>query len=525
VQNVAAGRGLLGDGVAARVMYTGASGALVQALGQRLGVEALQHIPARRERRIELDTIERSLERAGAVLAWECQPQGGVLEWSAADGRRERAQLAAAPAFAWDLEPGPLRQALGAVTGARRLLALREVERSERGLRRLDAQGKTVARLSILRERFRRPGSEGGWSAARTVIAAEPVRGYDVEHAELVQALEGLGTLRRASEQAPAARPAPGLPFPFDPPDPWPPVERVEPAARALRRFALRQLELAQAQEAGLRADLDSEFNHDLRVAVRRARALLGQLAGALRPDEVDGLREELAWLGRATGALRDLDVLLIELHGLERDLAVELEPLARLLEERRAEERAVLLAALDSPRWRELQAAWRRWSESPAPDGGPTLGELCAERIARRRRRVQREGARLGPEAPAQALHALRIECKKLRYVMECAGTAAACAELERCVRALKGLQEVLGEFNDARLQGDELEAWAAPLAQREPRALLSLGRLLERRRAAERAARARFAERFAGFAAHGSRRDFAHLCSVLRGEGVAAS
>ncbi len=64
--------------------------------------------------------------------------------------------------------------------------------------------------------------------------------------------------------------------------------------------------------EAGLRADLDSEFLHDWRVAVRRTRCLLGQLKQVFPAGETRRLRSELGWLARLTGPLRDLDVFLL---------------------------------------------------------------------------------------------------------------------------------------------------------------------------------------------------------------------
>jgi CHAD domain-containing protein len=501
------------------VVYIGWPRSLARELEQRFGALALESAPPRIERRIELDTIELGLERAGGRLTWEPSPSGGgVLAWLGPDGRQAQAELEAPPEFALDLEPGPLRIALDKAAGLRRLLALREVERSERELRRVDERGKTVARIMQRRERFRPPGSSSQWSDARAELVALPVRGFEPQHEELVAALAGLRGLRREDGAARAPRPAPGLPFLFEPLDAWPALERSEPAARALRAIVLRQLEIVQAQERGLRADLDTEFHHDLRVAVRRARAMLSQLGGALESGEAQFLRQQLAWLGQLTGPLRDLDVLLLELRQLEAELREPLQPLSELLEERRASEREALIEALDAPRWVEVQALWQAWAESPSISELPTLGELLAERIERLRRRVQREGARLGPQAAPSALHGLRIECKKLRYLLDCAARSAGSAASAQCVGVLRGLQEVLGVVNDARLQAERLEGWSRLLARRDPHALLALGRWIERRLAVERRARARFAERFEGFGARGARKGFEGLCDALR-------
>ena len=64
----------------------------------------------------------------------------------------------------------------------------------------------------------------------------------------------------------------------------------------------------------GTVASIDTEFLHDLRVAVRRTRSIL-KLVGDVLPD---GLAERFApefkWLGDLTTPVRDLDVYLLEL-------------------------------------------------------------------------------------------------------------------------------------------------------------------------------------------------------------------
>ena len=63
----------------------------------------------------------------------------------------------------------------------------------------------------------------------------------------------------------------------------------------------------------GTVADIDPEFLHDLRVAVRRTRVVLAN-AGRVLPDDVrQRAREDFGWLGAISGAARDLDVYQIE--------------------------------------------------------------------------------------------------------------------------------------------------------------------------------------------------------------------
>ena len=74
-----------------------------------------------------------------------------------------------------------------------------------------------------------------------------------------------------------------------------------------------RQLAVLRDKEPGTRLGEDPEELHDMRVATRRLRAALSLFADVL-PVRAQVFREELGWLGRLLGAVRDLDV---QLEGL----------------------------------------------------------------------------------------------------------------------------------------------------------------------------------------------------------------
>ncbi len=56
------------------------------------------------------------------------------------------------------------------------------------------------------------------------------------------------------------------------------------------------------ANEGGLRANLDTEFLHDFRVAVRRIRSLLRPDQARLPAAAVEHFSTEFGWIGRLTG-------------------------------------------------------------------------------------------------------------------------------------------------------------------------------------------------------------------------------
>ena len=82
-----------------------------------------------------------------------------------------------------------------------------------------------------------------------------------------------------------------------------------------------RQLAVLRAKEPGTRLGEDPEELHDMRVATRRLRAALSLFEGVL-PVRAQVFREELGWLGRLLGAVRDLDVQLQGLAAMSSDVA-----------------------------------------------------------------------------------------------------------------------------------------------------------------------------------------------------------
>ena len=67
-----------------------------------------------------------------------------------------------------------------------------------------------------------------------------------------------------------------------------------------------------EANRPGTIDDIDEEFLHELRVAVRRTRSVLAESKGVLPDDVRDAQREAFGELGQQTGPARDLDVYVV---------------------------------------------------------------------------------------------------------------------------------------------------------------------------------------------------------------------
>ena len=281
-----------------------------------------------------------------------------------------------------------------------------------------------------------------------------------------------------------------GAPEPFDPS--WPPLDLQPsvPAATGARQVHQALLEIIIRNEPGVRAALDSEFLHDFRVAIRRTRSLLRQIRNVFPDDAVEHFSSEFSWIGRLTGPSRDMDVLVLALC--QRRLDVPGDDVAAViscLQMAQQDEHRKLVDALDSDRYRQLLSEWQAFLR------GPSASEIVPAqrtRSPRRRgvapslalvRRIVRSSRDInGATAPAE-LHEVRIAAKKLRYLVDISPSFYQAKDLERILSALKSLQRVLGDFNDAHVQERRLLecGHAAGAAGGPAGAILTLGRLAE--------------------------------------------
>ena len=184
--------------------------------------------------------------------------------------------------------------------------------------------------------------------------------------------------------------------------------------------FAQRYVDLLAA-DPGVRLGADAEPVHDLRVAVRRLRALLRAGQKLFVREWADDLRDELDWLGRALGPLRDLDVLAEHLRAEGAELGdadrADLGPVLEALESDRAAARADALAALDSERYFTLLESLA--SPPQLADEGGTLEAAADAQLGKLRKNVRAAKANGSDEL----LHKSRIRAKRVRYLAEALG------------------------------------------------------------------------------------------------------
>jgi len=268
-----------------------------------------------------------------------------------------------------------------------------------------------------------------------------------------------------------------------------------DPMVEAGRKILRYHWDQAIAHEAGTIAGSDPEELHDMRVATRRQRAALRFMEPYCRKKTVRPVRDGLRNLGGSLGAVRDLDVLLAAARGHQESLGADearaFEELLKAWTRQREAARQRMVEYLRGQAHAGFKEQYTSFLDTPGAGARsdasprPTLvrhvlpyelwahyGTLCAfERVL--------------PWASAETLHALRIEGKRLRYLLEFFREVLD-ASVEKPIKALVALQDHLGELQDGvvtiGLVGDFL---AGPVAVADPAVAAAAGRYREVRKA----------------------------------------
>ncbi len=479
---------------------------------------------------VYFDSFDWRLYLAGGLLHEEREAGARRLVWTPMDEAAPPVTYplpGEVPRFAWDLPPSPLRARIAPLLEMRALLPQAQVRVSRRTFRVLDDEEKTVLRL-LFESSEARPPMGGETQALDNRLRLLPVRGYPEPLAQVQKALAQLQL--KAPEQNPLAEALTALGrkpveyssklnFSFDP------NTRADQAAKAIHLHLLNTIEV---NIAGTKADLDSEFLHDLRVAVRRTRSALTQVKGVFEDAVVQRYKEGFGWVGQVTGPTRDMHVYLLEFEDYRKALPerfrADLDPLHRFLEEHQKSAHRQLVKDLNSPHFRTLLKTWRQFLESPppkrpqAPKAALPIVEVAGQRIWRSYKKVMQDGSSLTPDSPAERLHELRKDCKKLRYLIEFFSSLYTEAKIKPLIKSLKRLLDALGSFQDLEVQADKLRDLAHQMADEgkvPADTLLAMGMLVDGLLRRQQAARGEFDARFADFSESKNRRLFKTLFS----------
>ena len=489
-------------------------------------VEALERAgfdvePPRASHRVVLDTFDGRLCAAGLRLEHH---RDGELALVLRESGAPPARLAGATAPRWPsgLPGGPFRARVAEITKERALVPLLTVTSHARRAQRRDRRGKSVV-VAELHDDVREAGQRAqGW-----VLALDEAAGHAAECERIATRLLSLGFEAHDGDLAAVVATGSGASLAGTPSSPTVPLDAGEPALSGYRRVLANLAETIELNRAGTIEDIDEEFLHDLRVAVRRTRTVLKESKGVLPADVRVRYQDAFGALGQQTSPARDLDVYVVGWDDYVSPLGLTGDPglakVRREIERRRAAAHRDLSKVLSSDAHRRELDGWRTWLADPGVVGpsSPPLGRVVAKRIEKAQEKVLTDGRAITPETPGERLHDLRKDTKRLRYLLECFGSIFPNDDRKAFVSQLKDLQDNLGAHQDAEVHLAQLRDLAHDLHERavvDTDALLAMGRLsdqLERRRTEERAA---FAKRFARYDRKSNRRALDALVSKVR-------
>lgn len=463
---------------------------------------------------------------------FHCDPESFLLDPLNAQEQETR------PRFAEELPPSQMTTKLQGLLEERALIPLVQLSRTITSYRILNKQMKTVVLLEAHSFETQNGSSLG-------YLSCKPMRGYAKAHKALLSILQAadlkaptqplIQALYKAAGKEPGAYSGKmNL--------------KLEPQQTAETAMCILYSHLLQTMRdnlEGIHKDIDTEFLHDFRVAVRRTRSGLSQVKGVLPPTVVATAKANFAALGNWTGLTRDLDVYLLkrdqylamvpqemvtDLHYLFDHLVVlRQEALAQLLGRFNSQEFADILQSwasqlapnpteasetqnVEEPRTEEsetpnveeplteasealnveeplteasetLNVEEPHTEESEAPNAQRPIVVISGLRIYKKYSTIRKMSLMINSQSPDTDLHDLRIECKKLRYLLEFFKSLYAPELVSELVRRLKYLQTVLGDFNDLYVQSETLTRLALELKppnKRLRRIILAIGSLL---------------------------------------------
>ncbi|MCP4630896.1 MAG: CHAD domain-containing protein [bacterium] len=433
-------------------------------------------------------------------------------------------EITSLPVFTWDFPDGKLKKQLVSIIKMRALLKLVEVHCRSTTYRILNQDEKTVARLAdeeIL------PSREKDAPALAAHLWLKPVKGYSKYSQNLAKRFEEAGFRISKKEDIyfkalEVVDKKPGsysakLNIQLDP------DMRADDATKLILYFLLQVMRI---NEVNIEKDLDTEFLHDFRVAIRRTRSALGQIKNVFPIGSTNRFKKDFAFAGKLSNQLRDLDVYLLKKDTYKASLPLvlrnDIDPLFEYLRKKRAKALQNVVRGLKSKKYVKILQDWEAFLSKPRQDTATAsnaelpIADLARNRIYKKYRSVVKAGNLIIENTEDEMLHVLRIQCKKLRYLMEFFSSLFPRKKINVLIEQLKKLQDNLGDFNDLCVQEEYLLNITRKLPathQQLKKTLVAIGSLIGTLDRERQAVKDAFAKTFTDFASPSNRKLFREL------------
>lgn len=420
--------------------------------------------------------------------------------------------------FCWDMDDAQMAQLLDKYIQMRALCPTVSLRVDNRYFKVLNRDRKTVVRITFTKA--------VAWNGAAETdlpegIAVSGLRGYEKSYEKLLGSLASHGLLPMKQETDMIDR---AYSITERKPLDYGSKFRVklDPAIQIGTAVSTICLELVASMElnyAGVCNDVDSEFLHDFRIAIRRTRSLMSLLRKVLPREQLHFFETEFKWLGGVTGPVRDIDVYLLRKQSylglLPKSLRGGLTLFFEQLASQRSDELSLLRKHLSSERYLDLMEKWRIFLTDPNSElfkeirKKPCLS-LVNKIISKRFDRFITDGDQISDKTDDEQLHKLRIKGKKFRYLLEFFRSFYGGREIDLFLKHMKKVQDNLGDFNDLSVQIAVLNEKLERLKARNKQTILlaaALGSLITRLKQEHRQVRGKFTATYQEFSTEENR------------------
>ncbi|MEL7661828.1 CHAD domain-containing protein [Acetobacterium wieringae] len=227
--------------------------------------------------------------------------------------------------------------------------------------------------------------------------------------------------------------------------------------------------EIINAYDYFLKNPSDPEGVHQVRVRIRRFRAILAFFAPLFKAEHYQRQQDTLRQMAGQFGEVRQLDVLLEGIAEIEKESVLEIDCFGEIksfLKEKREAAFDHLMVALKTDDFAlELLDIWiwklnEPWDET-ASDLHGSIKDYTKKQIANWHKKIRRSMKTLEIE-DQQAIHRVRIKSKKLRYVIEQLSSILD-QKNRKSMNAFEKMQDDLGYYHDVFANQHLLEQMVA--------------------------------------------------------------
>jgi CHAD domain-containing protein len=445
--------------------------------------------------RTYLDTFDWRIFSSGGVLESAVDEIGNWLTWRplGAEQVHGRCPIDQIPGFVWDLRESDIKTKLEKILEFRALLPVATVATRIHVAYIHDDQGKIILRIEFQSDC---PSKDGCVQKnQRNINIGKRVHLYPIKGNKGIMK-EACLLLQKECHLDPLSDDPLVTTLKHFGKEPGRELQDItvsDPEQRAdtaVKNIFYQLLQTMEDNENGIIEDIDSEFLHDFRVALRRTRSLLGQIRNVLPKRRGTRFKKDFAWLGEVTGPTRDMDVYMLSFNEYKKNLPTDaredITPLYEFLQRHRHREHDRLVKVLNGVRYRKLKQDWEKFLKAPAPkystlkNASRPILNVASEHIWRAYRSAYKQGNIIVTDSPATLLHELRKTCKKLRYLNEFFQNLYPEKKMQKLIGNLKDLQDNLGEFQDLQVQQDSLQQFISDMEN-------ETGIVLETRKAIE--------------------------------------